>query len=164
MPKSSVRIEQPFRNPGFIALLILLSGLLIYRFVLLFLSGATVFDVVILSLITALVAAGWYLVPRSSLRIKVSTRYLKVKTKGLLRRKLKLPLADVVECTFVRVDPAARWSGALAHPASDFTTIDFGGRHGLCVRMRDGQSYFIGSDALYARRHEVPLPTPGLAS
>ncbi len=164
MPKPKLRIEQPFRNPGFIALLVLLSGLLIYRFALLFLSGGTVTDLIVLGSITLFLGAAWYFMFRSRLRIKVTARYLKVRTGGMFRRRLKLPLAEVEDCSFVEVGPAARWSGALAHPAADFTNIDFGGRRGLCIRMRDGQSYFIGSDALYARRHEVPLPTPDLAS
>ena len=117
-----------------------------------------------LGIIALFIGAAWYFMFRSRLRIKVTARYLKVRTGGIFRRRLKLPLAEVENCTFVEVPPAARWSGALTHPASNFTTIDFGGRRGLCIRMRDGQSYFIGSDALYARRHEVPLPTPGLAS
>ena len=164
MPKTCFRDEQRLRNPGLITLLLLFSVLTVYRLIVLTITGFNPTETLALGLIAALVGLGWYFVYRTRLRIKVSARYLKVKTKGILLRKLKLPTRDMVDCTFVDVPPAARWAGELTHPASDFTSIDFGGRRGLCVRMRDGRSYFIGSDALYAQRDQLPLPGPVLAS
>ncbi|CAH1001467.1 hypothetical protein LEM8419_02370 [Neolewinella maritima] len=164
MASTCFREEQRFRNPGLLALLGLFSVLAVYRLTVLLVVGATVAQLAVLALIGAVIGVAWYFVLRSRLRIKVSARHLKVKTKGILLHKLKLPTKDMVDCTYVDVAPGARWSGTLTHPASDFTSIDFGGRRGICVRMRNGKSYFIGSDELYARRDELPLPTPDPAS
>ncbi len=156
--------EQRFRNPGLIALLGLMSFLVIYRLGLSAVEGPDVRVLSITAGIALLIGAAWYALFRSRLRIKVNDKCLKVKLKGLIGGRLKLPTCDMVDCTFVDVAPSARWSGVLAHPSSDFSSIDFGGRKGLYIRMRNGQSYFIGSDGLFARRDELPLPTPAQAS
>ncbi len=156
--------EQRFRNPGLLALLALMSLLVLYRLGLSLTQGADLRVLAITGAIAAVVAAAWLVVYRSRLRIKVNDKCLKLKLKGLIGGRLKLSTCDMVECTFVDVAPSARWSGVLAHPASDFNCIDFGGRKGLCVVMRDGQSYFIGSDDLFARRADIPLPAPARAN
>ncbi|WP_116125381.1 hypothetical protein [Lewinella sp. IMCC34183] len=164
MPVTAYKEEQRFRNPGFIALLSLLSLLVFYRTVVTFSNGVTLYDFLITGLIAGLLALGWYSVYATRLRIKVSKKYLKLKTKGLIGRKVKLRKSEMEDCSFVEVAPSARWSGALADPTSDFRCIDFGGRRGLCVRMRDGRTYFITSDDLFAQRHDIALPTPAQAS
>ena len=156
--------EQRFRNPGLLALLALMSFLVLYRLGLSLIEGPDVRVLAITAAIALVIGAAWYAVFRSRLRIKLSDKCLKVKLKGLIGGRLKLPTSDMVDCTFVDVAPSARWSGVLAHPSSDFSSIDFGGRKGLYVRMRNGHSYFIGSDDLFERRDELPLPTPARAS
>ena len=159
MAATTFRDEQQLRNPGLLALLLLFSLLMLYRLAVSLQQPAVAGrDMLALAAIASLLAVGWYLVYRSRLRIKVSPRCVKVKFRGMLGRKLKLPVRDMVACHYVDIPPAARWSGDLAYPVADLTCIDFGGRRGLCVSMRDGQSYFIGSDALYNMRHELPLP------
>lgn len=164
MPKTYYKEEQRFRNPGFIALLVLMSCLVLYRIVITFFNGITIFDAVVTGTIAALLCLGWYGVYSSRLRIKISKKYLKVRTKGLIGNRVKLPTAEMADCSFVDVNPSARWSGALIDPSSRFHCIDFGGRRGICIRMRDGRSYFIGSDDLFARRNDIPLPTHASAS
>ena len=159
MPTTPYKEEQRFRNPGLIALLGLLTVLVVYRAAVAFADGITFFDVAATGLIALLLGAGWYMVYTTRLRIKVSKKYLKLKTKGPIGSRLKLRKSEMEDCSFVEVAPSARWSGALADPTSDFRCIDFGGKGGLCIRMRDGRAFFIGSDDLYERRHEVALPT-----
>ncbi|MBB4079808.1 hypothetical protein GGR28_002435 [Lewinella aquimaris] len=156
--------EQRLRNPGLIALMILMTGLVGYRVALLGFGGASARQLVITGLIALLVAGCWYAVYRSRLRIKINDKHVKVKMKGVLGRQLKLPTADIVDCTYVDVAPSARWSGALTHPSSTFSCIDFGGRRGICIRMRNGHTYFIGSDDLFERQNDIPLPTHAAAS
>ncbi len=164
MPNNSFKEEQRFRNPGLIALLLLLTTLVLYRTALVLAGGITAFDAVATGIIALCLGAGWYMVYATRLRIKIGKKYLKLKTKGPIGSRLKLRKADMEDCSFVEVTPSARWAGALADPTSDFLSIDFGGRGGLCVRMRDGKCYFIGSDDLFQRRHEVSLPTHAQAS
>ncbi|THH34909.1 hypothetical protein [Neolewinella litorea] len=159
MPKTYFKEEQRFRNPGFIALLLLMSVLVLYRIVITFFNGITTYDAAITGCIALLLALGWYGVYSSRLRIKINKKYLKVRTKGIIGSRVKLSTAEMADCSFVDVTPSARWSGALIDPSSRFRCIDFGGRRGVCIRMRDGRSYFIGSDDLFARRHDIPLPT-----
>ncbi|NJB86009.1 hypothetical protein GGR26_001777 [Lewinella marina] len=164
MAKTYFKEEQRFRNPGIIALLLLMSSLVLYRVVVTIFNGVTVYDTTVTGLIALFVALGWYGVYSSRLRIKVSKKHLKVRTRGLVGSRLKLPTKEMADCSFVDVTPSARWSGALVDPSSRFQCIDFGGRRGLCIRMRDGRSYFIGSDGLFEQRHDIPLPTHASAS
>ncbi|MCP9234891.1 hypothetical protein [Lewinella sp. JB7] len=156
--------EQRFRNPGLLILLFLMTGLVGYRIGMSVFAGADAREWAMTGLIALAIATGWYMVYRSRLRIKINDKHLKVRLKGVLGRKLKLPTSEIVDCKFVDVAPSARWSGALAHPSSSFSCIDFGGRRGVCIRMRNGQTYFIGSDELFARQHDIPLPTHAHAS
>lgn len=162
MARNRFKTEERFRNPGLIALLGLMTLLLVNHLFTRF-TGSW-YDIGVSSLIAVLIAGGWYAVFSTRLRIKVSRKYLKVRAKGLIGPRLKLAKKDMVDCTFIDVKGLARWSGALAHPSSDFQSIDFGGRGGLYVSMRDGRSYFIGSDDLFARRHDIRLPTTAVAS
>lgn len=164
MSATAYKEEQRLRNPGLIALLTLLTALVIYRTVVTYANGATGADLLATGLIALVLGLGWYAVYSMRLRIKVGKKNLKIKTKGLLGPHLKLRKSEMADCRFVEVPPSARWSGALADPNSDFRCIDFGGKHSLCVRMRDGRFYCITSDDLFARRHDIALPTPAQAS
>lgn len=156
------KTEERLRNPGLIALLALMTLLLANHLFTRF-TGSW-YDIGVSSLIALIIIGGWYAVFSTRLRIKVSRKYLKVRAKGPIGHRIKLAKKDMVDCTFIDVKPSARWSGALTHPASDFQCIDFGGRGGLYVSMRDGRSYFIGSDDLFAQRHDIRLPTTAIAS
>ncbi|WP_116107035.1 hypothetical protein [Lewinella sp. IMCC34191] len=164
MPKTIYKEEQRFRNPGLIALFALMTLLLFYRIGIELVSGSTTFDVIVTALITLGIAFCWYGVYHSRLKIKINKKHLKVKMKGLVGRRLKLRADKMTCCDFVDVSPSARWSGLFANPSSDFSSIDFGGRRGLFVEMEDGRSYFIGSDDLFERQHEIPFQTTGQAS
>lgn len=164
MPKSNFRTESRFRNPGLIALLVLMTLLLVYHIAAILVVAPSVFDAVVTSIITVLVAFGWVAVARSRMKIKVSKKYLKLRVKGLISRKLNLPLRDIVDCKFVNLSSSARWSGSLASPNAEFKSFDFGGQGGVCIEMRDGQTYFISCDELFARRHDKQLQKLASAS
>ncbi len=164
MSKTIYKEEQRFRNPGLLALFGLMTLLLFYRIGVQILSGATILDVVVTGMIALAIAVCWYGVYQSRLKIKINKKHLKVKMKGLIGRRLKLRTDKMTCCDFVDVSPSARWSGLFANPSSDFNSIDFGGRRGLFVEMEDGRSYFIGSDDLFERQHEIPFQSPAQAS
>ena len=157
MPSTTFRSESRLRNPGLIALLGLMTLLLIYHILVVLIVRPTTFDAGVTLLIAALIGLGWYAVARSRMKIKISKKYLKLRVKGLVSRRLKLPVKEIADCTFVDVPAASRWSGSLTHPAGDFRNFDFGGRGGVCIQMRDGRSYFISCDELFARRHDTSL-------
>jgi hypothetical protein len=164
MPNSKFHSESRFRNPGLIALLALMTILVVYHIAVILVHKPSVFDAVVTSIITVLIGLGWWAVAQSRMKIKVSKKYLKLRVKGLIGRKLNLPLRDIVDCKFVNLSSSARWSGSLASPSAEFKSFDFGGRGGVVIEMRDGQTYFIGCDELFARRHDKQLQKLASAS
>lgn len=164
MPKTIYKGEQRLRNPGLLALFTLMTLLVCYRIGIELTYGASTFDVIVTALITVGIGLCWYGVYRSRLKIKINDKHLKVRMKGVIGRRLKLRTDEMTCCDFVDVAPSARWSGLFANPSSDFHSIDFGGRRGLFVEMEDGRSYFIGSDDLFDRQHEIPFQVPAQAS
>ena len=164
MPKTIYKEEQRFRNPGLLALFVLMTALLVYRIGIEFTGGTTLFDVIVIAAIALAIGICWYGVYQSRLKIKINKKHLKVKMKGLVGRRLKLRTDEMTCCDFVDVSPTARWSGLFANPSSDFQSIDFGGRRGLFVEMEDGRSYFIGSDDLFARQPDIPFQASAPAS
>ena len=156
--------ETRLRNPGFIALLLLMSGLLVYHIVAISIVRPSLLDACVTAIIALGLGMGWYALFSSRLKVKFDSKHLKLRTRGLIGRRLKLRTRDMVSCSVVDVPPSARWSGSLAHPTSDLTCFDFGGSKGLCIRMRDGRSFFVSSDDLFARRRDIPFPTSAAAS
>lgn len=156
MAKTIYKEKQRPQRWGIITLLGLLSGLTLYRLGSLLQSGHWQFgDLLISVLLIGGLAACWYLFYRAQLTIKVTDRSLKIKANRLLQERYKLRFADVVDYEFVDIPILQRWNGGLISFNHNLRNFDFGDRHGLFLRMKDGRQFLIFSDELYEQRSQI---------
>lgn len=156
MAKTIHKEKQRPQRWGIISLLGLLSGLTLYRLSSLLLSGNWLLsDLAVSALLIAGLAVCWYLFYRAQLTIKVTDRCLKIKANRLLKERYKLRFADVVDYEFLDIPILQRWNGGLISFNDNLRNFDFGDRHGLFLRMKDGRQFLIFSDELYEQRSQI---------
>ncbi len=156
MAKTIHKEKQRPQRWGIITLLALLSGLTLNRVTTLLLSGEWVYtDLFISAALLLGLSLCWYLFYKAQLSIKVTDRCLKISANRLLKEQYKLRFADVADYEFVDMPILNRWNGSLVNFDSQLRNFDFGDRHGLFLRMKDGRQFLIFSDGLYEQRNEL---------
>lgn len=118
-------------------------------------SGAILTLGLSLTIIALLFAAGWFIVRRLPMSIKIGQKNLSVSVPFLFWLQVKLKKEDVNEIEFVKLSNKSISSGWHVHYREGTRIFDMGDHCGMVVTMKDGKQYVVCSRNLYDNRKEL---------